>query len=151
MNHKLNKHTKAQQFDAIFHIVKHGEKQKRKDGGLRTKPTIPCDDVPESQILKDVMSLCNSLQVRVRRNNVGKFYLNGWREFGIKHAADLIGNVGPLYIEIECKHGKGGVLSRDQQIHAEKVRASGGIYIIVHSAEECGVLIDEYLVKDELF
>lgn len=152
MNHKLKKYTKAQQFESIAHIVKHGERQKRKDGGVQVKPTILCDNIPESEVLKDVISLCNRLQIRVRRNNVGKFFIDGkWREYGIKHAADLIGNIGSLYIEIECKKGKGGVWSRGQQVHAEKVRSSGGIYVLVHSAEECRLLIDRYLVKDELF
>lgn len=151
-NHKLKKHTKAEQYAAITHIVMHGAKQKRKDGGVLTKPTIPCEDVPESEVLKNVISLCSRMQVRVRRNNIGKFYIDGeWREFGIKYAADLIGNIGPLYIEIECKRGKGGVWSKKQRNHAEKVRASGGTYIIVHSAEECRIMIEPLLPKDDLF
>ena len=40
------------------------------------------------------------------------------------------------HVEIECKHGDGGIWSESQQKRAEQVRRVGGVYLVVHSVQE---------------
>ena len=96
----------------------------------------------ERTVLQECKSYLLSLQsyrVIVQRNNTGFGDLRGTGHcysYGIKYAADLICLIDGKYVEIECKHGKGGKWSVEQQQHAEEVRRNGGYYFIVHSKQE---------------
>jgi hypothetical protein len=52
-------------------------------------------------------------------------------------SGDIIG-IGPggVHIEIECKAGKGGLLSVAQQRRRDRVMSHGGKYTVVHSVNE---------------
>jgi hypothetical protein len=117
----------------------------------RTKPLFE----KSSQLEKVVQAQCfkwlAQRQILVRRNNVGFGSIgNDGRmyQYGIKDAADLICCLpGGLYCEIECKRGSGGTWSINQQKHAEKVKASGGLYYIVHGVDELEFYLKPILEK----
>lgn len=109
----------------------------RKDGGIATKPVVPCPDIPEAQVLKECISWLRRHRVGALRMNNGMFDTgHGYRQYGIKGAGDILCVYAGLYIEVEVKRGRGGVLSLNQQKHREWVRDHGGIYLIVHGAVE---------------
>ena len=116
-----------------------GEKFKpgRKDGGIPTKPVVPCPDIPEREVLKGCISWLRRHRVGALRMNNGMFDTgHGYRQYGIKGAGDILCVCRGQYIEVECKRGKGGVLSMNQQKHRAWVELHGGKYIIVHDVEE---------------
>ena len=109
----------------------------RKDGGIPTKPVVPCPDKPEAEILKECISWLKRHRVGCKRMNNGMFDTgHGYRQYGIKGAGDILCVYTGMYIEIECKKGKGGVLSLNQQKHRDWVRSYGGEYIVAHGVEE---------------
>ncbi len=110
----------------------------RKDGGLPTKPVVPCEDLSEADVLKECISWLIRHRVGAKRMNVGAGDLGGgnYRQYGIKGAADITCIYEGLRIEVECKKGKGGVLSLNQQKFRDWVQRYGGTYIIVHGVPE---------------
>jgi len=67
----------------------------------------------------------------------------GQAVYGIKHAGDIIGILpNGVHFEIETKRGKGGKLSKGQQERMADVRATGGVYLVVHGVNEL-----EFLMK----
>lgn len=111
----------------------------RRDGGIRTKPVVPCEDLPEADVLKECISWLKKNRVGVKRMNVGAGDMTGrgdYRRYGIKGAADLLCIYKGLHISVECKRGRGGVLSLNQQEHRDWVQRYGGEYIIAHGSEE---------------
>jgi len=110
----------------------------RKDGGEKTKPTIPCEDMPEAIVLQECITWLKKHRVGAKRMNVGAGDIGGgnYRQYGIKGAADILCLYEGQYIEVECKRGKGGVLSANQQKHRDWVHQFGGVYLVVHSVAE---------------
>ncbi len=109
----------------------------RKDGGMVTKPVVPCADKPEATILCECISWLRRHRVGALRMNNGMFDTgHGYRQYGIKGAGDILCLCKGWYIEIECKRGRGGVLSLNQQKHRDWVRRHFGAYLIVHGVEE---------------
>ncbi len=110
----------------------------RKDGGIPTKPTVPCEDLSEANVLKECISWLRLHRIGALRMNVGAGDIGGgnYRQYGIKGAGDILCLYNGLYIEIECKRGKGGVLSKNQQKHRGWVHRYGGVYIIAHGVPE---------------
>ena len=110
----------------------------RKDGGMTTKPVVPCEDLPEAEVLKACISWLKRHRVGVKRMNVTAVDLDGQgiRRYGIKGAADLTCIYKGLRIEIECKKGKGGILSENQQDFRDWVLQFGGVYMVVHGVPE---------------
>ena len=110
----------------------------RKDGGIPTKPVVPCKDLLEADVLQECISWLKRHRVGVKRMNVTAVNLDGGgiRPYGIKGAGDLHCIYKGMHIDIECKRGKGGVLSLNQQKHRNWVLRYEGIYIIVHGVEE---------------
>ncbi len=117
-----------------------GEKFKpgRKDGGIATKPVVPCPDISEREVLKGCMSWLKRHRVGCKRMNVTAIDIDGKgvRPYGIPGSGDILCVYAGMYIEVECKRGRGGVLSLNQQKHREWVRLHGGIYFIVHGVDE---------------
>jgi hypothetical protein len=57
--------------------------------------------------------------------------------YGIKDAGDIIGCLPDgRHYELELKRGKGGSWSKDQQKRCDKVRASNGVYLLIHGVPE---------------
>lgn len=136
---------KQKLYDA-YHNVITGNQQSRI---TRTKPTHRTD-----QAERDVQREClRWLRVRncvADRNNVGSGDLSGrgaFFSYGIKGGGDIFAILPPhgKHVEIECKSGKGGEWSEDQQKRARRVKSVGGIYIVVHSVQELARHIEPLL------
>lgn len=124
----------------MIHAKEAGEKFKpgRRDGGIPTKPVVPCPDISEAQVLKECISWLKRHRVGVQRMNVTAIDIDGRgvRRYGIEGAGDLLCAYRGQYIEIECKRGRGGVLSLNQQKHRDWVHRYDSIYLIIHGVEE---------------
>ena len=138
----MNKRQKMQQLgQGILNIRDHGKPYiGRKDGGIPTKPIITCDDVLESVVTDECNRWLDAHRIVYDRNNCGTGDIDGTGRrfaYGIKGGGDIIG-VLPCgtHFEIEYKRGKGGVLSIDQQERRDKIRASNGIYLVIHGVAE---------------
>jgi len=133
----------------MIHAKKAGVKFRpgRKDGGIPTKPVVPCPDIPEAQVLKECISWLRRRRIVCDRMNVGAGHIgvSGFRTYGIKGAGDIIGLTRHgIHFEIEAKRGRGGVLSLNQQRRKEKIESSKGIYLIIHGVEELEGLVNIY-------
>ncbi len=124
----------------MIHAKQAGVKFKpgRRDGGIPTKPVVPCADLLEAEVLKNCISWLKRHRVGVKRMNVTAVDLNGGgvRPYGIKGAGDLHCIYKGIHIDVECKRGKGGVLSLNQQKHRDWVEQYEGVYLVVHGIEE---------------
>lgn len=117
---------------------------------IQTKPTIPCEDVLEHDVLKDCMSWLRKRKIVADRNNVGMFRVpgSGMCRFGIKFGGDIMGLLpNGRHLEVEAKRGRGGKLSVGQQERRKKILMNNGVYLVVHSAEELEMLMEKYLRK----
>ncbi|KKL66427.1 hypothetical protein LCGC14_2145090 [marine sediment metagenome] len=128
------------QYD-VYRAAKLGIKPKRstrKDGGLPTKPVVPVCDLPESDVLSDCTTWLKARGFIADRMNVGKGdFGGGFRTYGIIGAGDIIVIApGGRHIEVECKAGKGGVWSTNQQKRCVKIRRNNAVYMIIHGVEE---------------
>jgi hypothetical protein len=135
--------------EGILHIRDHGYGKRlpgRKDGGISTKPIIPCPDVVEAEVLKAVMTWLKRNRILCDRNNVGSGDLDNRgaiHSYGVKYGGDIMGCLPDgIHFEIECKRGSGGVLSMGQQQRRDKVRKNHGVYLVVHGLPEL-----EFLMK----
>ena len=135
------------QFDA-FKCMQKGEPVKRegrKDGCIQTKPTVTVPDLPESVVLKQCMAHLRAIGIMCNRNNTGSGDIHGTGQiyrYGIAGAGDIIGLFkGGRHFEVECKKGKGGLLSPEQQKRKKDIEANNGIYLIVHGVNELGLLL----------
>ncbi len=110
----------------------------RKDGGMTTKPIVPCPDKPEKVVLQECISWLKCHRVGAKRMNVTAIDIDGKgvRPYGIPGCGDILCVYAGMYIEVEVKRGRGGVLSLNQQKHRAWVELHGGKYIIVHGVEE---------------
>ena len=128
------------QYD-VYRATKLGIKPKRstrKDGGLPTKPTVPVCDFSEAVVLQDCMGWLSVHGFIADRMNVGKGdFGGGFRTYGIIGAGDII-VIAPdgRHIEVECKAGKGGVWSTNQQKRCRRIRRNNAVYVIVHGVSE---------------
>ena len=140
------------QLAKIAEAKRTGGKQPRKNGSIGTKPTIPCQDLPESKVVEQCLKWLKSRGILADRLNVGAMPSRDGRRFsryGIKGAGDIIVCYEGRHIEIEAKAGKGGSLSIDQQIRQEQVEQAGGLYLIVHGVEELEYLLQKDIIKKE--
>jgi hypothetical protein len=138
----MSKLSRKQQFTRLAEIAKARRTGKkppnyRKDGGLPTKPSVPCNDVVESVVQEECYKWLNA-RCSCERNNTGLMDTNRGSkyQFGMKGNGDLICCHRRIHVEIECKKGKGGVLSPNQQEKKAKIEENGGIYMIVHGLPE---------------
>jgi hypothetical protein len=122
-----------------YEAAKQGTKPKRraKDGSIPTHPVVPCPDLPEEGE-GGVKDLCYKWLIarRVLCNKHACCRKDG-KLYGIKHSGDIHGYLPDgRGFEIECKRGKGGRLSKGQQERMQAVRATGGVYEVVHGVPE---------------
>ncbi len=139
------KKSKTNQCNGLFGLYqaqKYGTKFKpgAKDGSIPTHPVVPCDDVLEDAVSKDVSDWLKAHRVVFWRSNVGTMVSpDGKRRhrYGVLGAGDFCGILSSgIYFEIECKRGRGGHWRESQQDHAKLVLTTPAIYVIVHSVEE---------------
>ena len=145
---------KRDYYDA-YKCIREGQKVKRsgrKDGSIKTIPTVLCPDVPERDVLKSCMNALKRLGLVHNRNNVGAGAINGrdgehsYFSYGMKSAGDIVGLFkSGIHFEVEAKRGRGGTLSYAQQKRMQQIRESNGVYIVAHSAEEMLVQMENYL------
>lgn len=137
----MKKKTKKRQFEEYYRVIT----GKKILDPIRTKPMFEKTDKREKVVQDECLTWLKTRRILAMRNNVGFGSIGGdgrMYQYGIKFAADIICCLpGGLYCEIECKHGKGGTWSIGQQEHAEKVKAVGGLYYVVHGTDE----LDHYL------
>ncbi len=141
---RRTKHTKQQLgkgIVAMIHAKQAGLPYKpgRKDGGIPTKPVVPCKEQSEADVTTECVTWLKKHRVGVKRMNVGAGDITGrgdFRTYGIKGASDVLCIYHGLLIAIEFKKGKGGVLNKNQQDFREWVERFEGIYIIVHGVPE---------------
>ena len=112
-------------------------KRGAKDGSIPTHPVVPCPDLPEEG-KGGVKDLCykwlRARRILCNKHACGK---KDGRLYGIKNSGDIHGFLPDgRGFEVECKKGKGGKLSEGQQERMVDVRATGGVYLVVHGVEE---------------
>ncbi len=62
---------------------------------------------------------------------------SGYKSYGIKGAGDVVGlTPRGIHLEVECKAGSGGRLSKEQQERQEKIQENMGLYFVVHGLAE---------------
>lgn len=143
------KTTKKNIFDGYYKAVSGKDTEKN----IRTRPTQRTGQ-PEAGVQADCLRWLKRRRIHARRNNTGFGDLRGTGQqyqYGIRDAGDLICCIDGKYVEIECKHGNGGVWKVNQQKHAEKVKQAGGFYFIVHSTQELAEAVEPLLTELTLF
>ncbi|KKL90313.1 hypothetical protein LCGC14_1905900, partial [marine sediment metagenome] len=120
----------------VYTAAKTGTRPKHqtKDGSILTHPVVLCPDLPEREVLKQCLAWLQAHRVFCDRHDCGSG--PGHARYGIKGAGDIIGVLSGVHFEVECKKGKGGRLSVDQQKRMRDVRAAGGVYEVVHGVPE---------------
>jgi len=133
--------------DAINNIRqgKSPRRSQRKDGSISTKPVVEVEQKPEAEVLADCVKFCKRNGIVVDRHDVGAGdFGHGYATYGIVGAGDLIGFFSNgKHLEIECKKGKGGRLSKAQQKRMKKLVRNNCYYFIVHGVEELEYFINE--------
>lgn len=130
------KNQKLAEAHTVYQAAKIGTRPKHqtKDGSISTRAIVPCPDLPEREVLKQCLAWLRSRRVFCDRHGCGSG--PNQARYGIKGAGDIIGIVFGRHLEVECKKGKGGRLSKDQQDRMRDVRAAGGVYEVVHGVAE---------------
>lgn len=147
------KKTKSKTFSRIataYHQLKAGGRPRvAGDGSIPTTPCVTVPNLRESRVLEDCLDWLKRNRIWARRMNVGKGTLGrtGFFTYGIVGSADITGILrnGGQRLEIECKAGKGGRLSLDQQKFRQDIIENNGVYLIVHGVSEL-----EFLMKGVL-
>lgn len=129
-----------------YQAAKQGQRPTRqaKDGSIPTHPVVPVKGLPEAEVLAECLKWLKQYRVFCDRHDCGSGH--GHAIYGIKDSGDIHGYLSNGQgFEIECKHGRGGRLSIGQQKRMVDVRATNGLYFVVHGVEELvhclGVLI----------
>lgn len=121
----------------LYTAAKAGTRPKRraKDGSMPTHPVVPCPDLPEREVLKQCLAWLRARRVFCDRHDCGSG--PGHARYGIKGAGDIIGVFSDgQHFEVECKKGKGGRLSENQQDRMVNVEATNALYYVVHGIPE---------------
>ncbi len=112
----------------------------------RTKPFLDVEVKPESEVLKECLAWLKRKNIFADRMNVGSGVLGpgGYRTYGIVGAGDIVGLLqNGRHLEVECKAGKGGVMSVKQIKREKDIKKNNGVYVVVHSVAEL-----EYFLKE---
>lgn len=144
----MKRQTKAQKFNDLVNAVTQinsGQKVRRigaRDGSIATHPVVLVDpSKSEKTVLAECLSWLQKHHVMRNRHDCGTFQnqFGTYGTYGILGSGDIHGmlrhNWG-RHFEIECKHGKGGRLSKDQQRRKRDVEYNNGLYFVVHGVEE---------------
>ena len=153
MKHRQTKRQKFNDLANAIGQIRRGEPVKRigtKDGSIRTHPIVPVDSKKlEHEVLVDCLSWLKKHHVFCNRHDAGTFQNDRgqWGTYGIIGAGDIIGMLKPdgHHFEIECKRGSGGRLSSGQYKRGADVMRAGGLYFVVHGAEELEHFMGEWV------
>lgn len=141
----MKKQTRKQKIGDLFtafKCIKEGKPVKRdgaKDGSIPTHPVIVVPEYPESEVLGICLDWLRKHRILCNRNNVGagEMGTSGYYSYGIRGAGDIIGLLpNGIHFEVECKHGKGGRLSQQQQKRMRGIRKNSGVYLVIHGVAE---------------
>ncbi len=133
---------KINDFFTAFKCTKEGKPVKRtgaRDGSIVTHSVVPVSPHKfEHMVLADCLAWLKKHHIFCNRHDVGAGdFGHGYATYGIKGAGDIIGILpAGVHFEIEVKRGKGGRLSKGQQKRMRDVRATNGVYLVVHGIEE---------------
>lgn len=140
MKKKPNKADIGAAYARLAHAARTGEppEKVRKDGSIATKPVVYCPDIPEKVVVRLCVGWLRWRRIKCDRHDVGSGDFGvGYATYGIKTAGDIIGLLPDgTHLEIECKKGIGGRLSKGQQKRMEDIRNNNGIYLIIHGIPE---------------
>ncbi len=140
MKRKPNKADIGAAYARLAHAARTGGSpvKVRKDGSIATKPVVPCTAYSERLVVKYCINWLRRNRIFCNRHDVASGDLGfGYATYGIKGAGDIIGLLPDgTHLEIECKKGKGGSLSKGQQKRMKDIRENNGIYLVVHGISE---------------
>jgi hypothetical protein len=138
----------------ICDIIHTGKPQGRKDGSVGTRPTVPCDDVKEDEVLTDVTTWLGMHRVFYDRNNTGSGDIRGdghMYRYGIKDGGDIMGCLPDgTHFELELKRGRGGSWSEGQQKRCDKVKDNNGVYLLIHGVPELETMFLPLITRTKL-
>jgi len=137
---KPNKADIGAAYARLAHAVRTGQPpaKVRKDGSIATKPVTFCPDLRERIVVNKCIAWLRRNRIFCSRHDVGSGdFGHGYATYGIIGAGDIIGLLPDgTHLEIECKKGKGGSLSKGQQKRMKDIRENNGIYLVVHGISE---------------
>jgi len=142
MGKKRSKADKINDYFQAYKQIQRGEPVKRHgaiDGSIATHPIVDVPNVLEKEVVKACMKWLMSKGIFHDRHETGAGDIagKGYATYGIKYAGDIIGILPDgRHLELECKRGKGGRLSRGQQKRMADITNTNGVYLVVHGAEE---------------
>lgn len=144
---KQTKKEKYQQLSGFYTQTGSGKKTER------IRP-VEKNTSKEAEVLKSVISLLKRLNLFYIRRSVGTFFTAWGQHVSVGCAGE--GDVevflpNGIYCYLECKSGKGGILSNDQLKFKDKIERLGGKYFSVCSANEAYKHLIPYLPKEPLF
>lgn len=138
------KKPKAQKLNDCYTALQHLKnntkpERKAKDGSIPTHPIVPCPDVLEHEVKTDCLKWLKERRIFADGHDCGSGDLvsAGQARYGIKDSGDIHGILpNGIHFEIECKRGRGGRLSKGQQDRMRDVRATNGVYLVIHGVCE---------------
>ena len=152
----MKRRTKTAMHEGSFRVwkaVREGREPvvANKDDSVSTKPIVNVPLLLEADVLSNCLSWLRGRRVMADRLNNGAGILADtgmYATYGIVGGGDIIAILpGGIHCEIECKAGRGGRLSVEQQKRRERVLAAGGKYFVVHGIAELEIFISPYLEK----
>lgn len=103
----------------------------------------------ESAVLKGCLEYLRLRGIYCWRNNTGAVK-NGNRfiRFGFPGSSDILGILPDgRFLAVECKRGKGGVVSELQKEFLHNIEENGGVAVVATSVEILAEKINVYLTK----
>jgi len=130
---------------AAYTAAKTGTRPRTQTGSIPTHPVVSVPNKSEAKVLAECIKWLKSHRVFHNRHDCGAGDLgHGFATYGIKGSGDIHGILHDgRHFEIECKRGGGGRLSEGQQSRMAGVRATNGLYFVVHGKKEL-----EYCMKE---
>lgn len=106
-------------------------------------------DVQESIVLKSCLEWLQAHNIYCWRNNTGACKAGSrFIRYGYKGSSDILGILPDgRFLAVECKRGKGGVVSDDQKVFLSKIAVNGGVAIVAHSLEDMTTALKNYYKK----
>lgn len=142
------KKTKTQKLNDAFTFYKAEQQGQRpprraKDGSIPTHSIVPVPPLPESEVLAQCLKWLRKHRVFCDRHECGAGDLgHGYARYGIRGGGDIIGILpSGQHFEVECKAGKGGRLSKEQQDRMRDVQSANGVYLVIHGVAELELLM----------
>lgn len=106
--------------------------------GTKTIKKITSPDVPEAVVLKQCLDYLHLKGIYCWRNNTGACKAGSrFIRYGYKGSSDILGILpNGKFLAVECKRGKGGVISPEQHEFLSKIQSNGGFAIVAKSVDD---------------